>query len=125
MKELINELQSYDGRFSRSQYWLSTIGINIVSRLLIEIADIIPNDTISIILILGIVIPSIYFQICIQIKRAHDLDKSGHFIWLNYIPLVNIYSTVLLAFFKGTNGPNTYGKDPLIETSSEVLYEKE
>lgn len=123
MQELFDELKNYDGRFNRSRYWMYSIGISIVSRILVELVDLIPNDLISLLLMIIVVVPTIYFQVCNQIKRAHDLDKAGSFIWLGIIPIVNLYPTILLAFFKGTDGLNTYGKDPLAQYNAEVDYE--
>jgi hypothetical protein len=39
------------------------------------------------------------------IKRMHDLDKNG---WYLFIPFYNL----ILALTPGTHGPNTYGQDP-------------
>lgn len=44
-------------------------------------------------------------------RRLHDLDKSDWWMLLFCVPLVNILFYIL--FFKGTEGPNQYGEDPL------------
>ncbi|WP_430883286.1 DUF805 domain-containing protein [Fusibacter sp. JL216-2] len=113
MQNLFNELKSFDGRFSRSQYWGYSIGISVFSNVSIRLLDLIQNPILGIVLILAIVIPSAYFSICVQIKRAHDLGKSGHFVWLTLIPIVNLYPGILFGFFKGEGGTNSYGTDPL------------
>lgn len=46
-------------------------------------------------------------------RRLHDLDKSGWWILLLCVPLVNILFYIYILFFKGTEGPNQYGEDPL------------
>ena len=112
MHELFTELKSYDGRFSRSQYWAYTIGIKIVSGILTKIAELIPNTTISLLLLLLIAIPSFYFYICVLIKRSHDHGKSGMFVLLAFVPIVNLYPAIMFMFVKGTGGSNEYGKDP-------------
>lgn len=46
-------------------------------------------------------------------RRLHDLDKSGWWMLLFCVPLVNILFYIYILFFKGTEGPNQYGEDPL------------
>jgi len=66
-------------------------------------------------LIGGIGLTVIYaFQ---TIKRLHDLDRPGSHYWLLLIPFFNIYLTLVLHFKKGTEGPNSYGPDPLVTRS--------
>lgn len=50
----------------------------------------------------------------IAICRLHDLNKSGWWIIIGYIPYVNIIVGLYLLFVKGTNGTNKYGEDPLV-----------
>lgn len=53
--------------------------------------------------------------IMITIRRLHDLDKSGWFILLAFVPIVNIAFLIYIWFFKGTDGYNRYGEDPLAQ----------
>lgn len=46
-------------------------------------------------------------------RRLHDLDKSGWWMLLLCVPLVNILFYIYILFFKGTEGQNQYGEDPL------------
>ncbi len=62
------------------------------------------------------VVLSIYFTVLIfsfQVKRTHDLNKSG---WLTFfmgiIPIVNIFFGLYIAFFKGDATDNKYGPPP-------------
>jgi uncharacterized membrane protein YhaH (DUF805 family) len=61
----------------------------------------------------GIIFAAFLAELCITIRRFHDLDRSGWQWLLSFIPLVNIYIWFLLLFEPGTNGPNRYGEDPL------------
>ncbi|MCP4523932.1 MAG: DUF805 domain-containing protein [Candidatus Gracilibacteria bacterium] len=56
---------------------------------------------------------SIYITITTYIKRLRDLDKSPWMVLLLLVPFVNLYLWILCGFFKGTQGPNQYGPDPL------------
>jgi len=49
--------------------------------------------------------------IAVSVRRMHDQDKSGWFVLLALVPLVNFYYLYLL-FQPGTAGPNRFGPDP-------------
>ncbi|GHU87403.1 hypothetical protein AGMMS49941_10860 [Deferribacterales bacterium] len=47
------------------------------------------------------------------IKRCHDRNRSGWFILLFLVPIVNLWAIIELGFLRGTVGDNKYGCDPL------------
>jgi len=55
----------------------------------------------------------------VTVRRLHDIEKSGWYYWLFYVPFVNIVLFLMLLFQKGTIGTNKYGLSPL-EYSSDV-----
>lgn len=46
-------------------------------------------------------------------KRFHDLDKSGWYTLLAFVPLISLFVMVYLFFWKGTSGANRFGPDRL------------
>ncbi len=49
----------------------------------------------------------------VTIKRWHDLDRSGWWALLGFIPLLGLIGqTVMFSVSKGTRGPNRYGPAP-------------
>ena len=58
-------------------------------------------------------LPFIISGYLLAIRRLHDLNMSGFFCLLNFVPLVNIGLGLYLFFKKGTEGDNDYGSDPL------------
>ena len=109
---------SIDGRINRLQYWLYSL----IPIALILVASFMLVGTISgngnakpigSILFLGAFIISIWISIAIQVKRWHDLDQSGWWSLLGFIPYLNIIVLILLGFIKGTDGVNRFGVDPL------------
>ncbi len=48
-----------------------------------------------------------------MIKRCHDLDKSGHWVWLIIVPFVNIGLFLYLLFAAGSDEPNRFDYDAL------------
>ncbi|HTH98017.1 MAG TPA: DUF805 domain-containing protein [Stellaceae bacterium] len=101
----------FRGRASRSELWwfqlfllLVVFGLGIVSLILgIDPHAVMALAEVALLLpILGL-----------QVRRLHDVNKSGWWLLLLFIPVVG--GIVLLIFYclKGTSGPNRFGDDPL------------
>ena len=56
---------------------------------------------------------ALYPWIAVGIKRCHDRNRTGWFLLIGLIPLVNIWLVVELGFLRGTVGQNRFGPDPL------------
>jgi uncharacterized membrane protein YhaH (DUF805 family) len=115
-------LFSFKGRIPRSTYWLKWSIPIIVISIILDILDPMLGTTYMIdpelnlhfgILSLIFTIVIIYPSTAVAFKRCHDRGRSGWFLLLFLIPIVNLWPTIELAFIKGTNGPNKYGDDPL------------
>lgn len=108
-------LFSAKGRIPRSTYWyfnLSMLGLTLIAIFVDRLCSTYVKNTgygiISGILTLVWVITGI----CVYVKRFHDRGRSGWFILLLLVPIVNIWPVIELAFLKGRSGPNKYGADP-------------
>ena len=58
-------------------------------------------------------LPFLISSYTLMIRRLHDLDLSGYFSLMNFVPLVNLGLMIYLFFAEGTRGANIYGSDPL------------
>ncbi len=104
----------FSGRSRRMEYWMFVV-FGFVAGFIAGFIDGIlgmsgmlgPYGPISLILILGIIVPSI----ACGVRRLHDQDKSGWFMLLGLIPIANIVLLVFM-FLEGTKGDNQYGPDP-------------
>jgi uncharacterized membrane protein YhaH (DUF805 family) len=116
MQPSISEfLFSATGRISRSQYWLKWALPVIVVTIVIEIIVFAALDPSAVSIIIGIYsLLLIYPSVIIYIKRAHDRDRSGWFILLFLVPILNFWPLIELLFLRGTIGPNQYGPDPVV-----------
>ena len=47
------------------------------------------------------------------IARLHDINKSGWYVLLLFIPCVHLAILIYAFFFAGTKGPNRFGDEPL------------
>lgn len=97
-------LLSYEGRLNRAKYW-AAFGVLLVAWGL--------SAMISETLFVVVYLVSLYSSTVIGIKRLHDLNKSGHWLWFTLVPLFNLYVAVLIMFVSGTKGGNRFGEDLL------------
>lgn len=117
----LKSLFSFQGRFSRSQFWLWGVGlpsligvlcIGFIVAAMFLVTD--PDDFMPAFLVMGILyLPLAFIGMACAVKRLHDLDRSGWWYLLTVIPLVNVGFAIWIGAFKGTSGPNQYGNDPL------------
>ena len=55
----------------------------------------------------------LWVLVCNGVKRLHDSDRSGWFLLLNFVPILNIYLFYwLLLICPGSYGPNRFGPAP-------------
>ena len=105
---------SLDGRLNRKPYFFGNLALALISGVFGTIMETSTSTLISILgFIIGIV--AIIGSISLMVKRLHDLDKGGLWVLLAVIPIVNFFFGIYLLFFKGTDGYNQYGEDPLTD----------
>ncbi len=107
-------LFSFEGRIPRSSYWLRfQLPYSVIVVVLIIVDAAIGIGILSVIFSLLALYPSI----AVGVKRCHDRNRSGWFLLVAFIPLVNLWLLIELAFLRGTVGANQYGPDPLGEAA--------
>lgn len=52
-------------------------------------------------------------SIAVGVKRLHDRNYSGWFFLVLFVPLLQLWPIVVMAFLRGTEGDNRFGPDPL------------
>ncbi|MDE7371710.1 MAG: DUF805 domain-containing protein [Desulfovibrio sp.] len=50
-------------------------------------------------------------MLAVSVRRLHDSGRSGWFVLLLFVPLINLFCMALLCL-PGTPGPNRYGPQP-------------
>ena len=69
--------------------------------------------TIQLIILGGTYIVMLWVSLAVQIKRWHDLDKSGWWMLIGFVPVVGpVWSFIETGCIRGTVGSNEYGPDP-------------
>ncbi len=109
----------FDGRSSRAEYWwfqLMYIGLVMVTvvpgLLLMETSGIgLVLVVLGFLVMLGLFIPGL----AVSVRRLHDTDRSGGWIAIGMIPIINYIGSFVLLFFyatEGDRGRNQYGESP-------------
>ena len=98
-------LFSFKARLNRKRFWLYQIGIAAVTA----VPFLIGEGWLT-----GIL--ELWAQAALGVKRAHDRGRSGWFVLVLFIPVVQIWPFIELWFLRGTTGDNQYGSDPLLES---------
>ena len=107
---MFETILTYEGRITRLEYFILFIILTIISFFCAFLPE--PFYLISLSVI-------IVFSLFIEIKRCHDINKSGWYILLFLIPFVNIYWFFCLLLNDGTYGPNKYGEDPKVRVAND------
>ncbi|MEG3110203.1 DUF805 domain-containing protein [Pantoea sp. T14] len=118
MNEYLSALKQYgviQGRCRRKTYWLFVL-VNILVSVVLTVLDTVlgfniwlDEGLLSTLYSLAILIPSI----TVSIRRLHDLDRSGWWLLLILLPFIGTLLLLIYFCFKGSEGPNRFGDDPL------------
>ena len=114
VKEFFTKYVEFSGRTSRKTYWLTILGLFILSFLIGFVGGIIgfaigaDNNTtsfvISAICALAIILPSI----AMDIRRMHDINKSGWWILISLVPIVGGIIFLVFTLLPSVNEGNKY-----------------
>ncbi|MCG7530490.1 DUF805 domain-containing protein [Psychrobium sp. MM17-31] len=115
-------LFSWQGRISRSVYWLlGGITLNgFIVLLRYAMAWRVPENNMAYEIFSGVFFMAVaailaWINIMISIKRFHDCNKTGWCVLALMIPIIGpLFGLIYLGFFKGTSGKNDFGEDPIL-----------
>lgn len=105
----------FSGRSRRKEYWYFTL-FNLLITMALAVADTLTGTfsaatgmgLLGGIYTLGVVLPSI----AVLIRRLHDTDRSGWWIWIGLIPLVGTIVLLVFLVSDGTPETNRFGPSP-------------
>jgi uncharacterized membrane protein YhaH (DUF805 family) len=99
----------FSGRAVRSEYWYWVL-FTVLGGIVAGIIDVVLSiSVISGLFGLATILPSI----AVQVRRLHDLDRTGWWIFLAVIPLIGWIILIIWYCSRGTAGPNRFGPDAL------------
>jgi uncharacterized membrane protein YhaH (DUF805 family) len=100
---------NFSGRSCRSEYWFWVLFVLIADVVAIAIDAAIGMQIVSSLFGLAVLLPGL----AVTVRRLHDLDRTGWWIFLGLIPLVGAIILIIWFCSKGTDGQNRFGADPL------------
>jgi uncharacterized membrane protein YhaH (DUF805 family) len=112
---VLKRYAEFNGRSRRKEYWMFTL-YNIVIFLVLYIAGFVTLERTGISMVffglafiyaLAILVPNL----AVSVRRLHDIDKSGWWILLAFVPVVSLALIVLMCL-EGTPGDNRFGPNP-------------
>jgi uncharacterized membrane protein YhaH (DUF805 family) len=107
--EALSKYAEFSGRARRQEYWLFQL-LTVILITVAAVLDTVLDTGNMILLILGLALfpPGL----AVQVRRLHDLDRTGSWVVLAFVPYLGLL-LVVFYMLKGTEGPNRFGPDPL------------
>jgi uncharacterized membrane protein YhaH (DUF805 family) len=134
----LHTFTGFDGRIPRKSFWLAYLVLMIATWILYFIllsvfgvnmmamdpaaspeaqATQAAETMSSLALPMGILILlTLWPALAVYTKRWHDRNKSGWWSLIMFIPIIGaIWMLIELGFLRGTEGPNRFGTDPIVD----------
>lgn len=109
-KPVFSDLLTPHGRRNRKSYLLIVLALA-ATQLVASTLSGTGSEFLAIlgfVVLLALIVPT--FLVAAQ--RLHDLDRTGWWVLLGFVPIVNIILGLYLLMAPGTPGPNSFGPDP-------------
>jgi uncharacterized membrane protein YhaH (DUF805 family)/phage shock protein A len=112
--QVIEKYAVFSGRSGRQEYWWFVLANYLVAVVL----SIAVTSLYSVTAINLSIISFLYFlvlmcpSLAVSIRRLHDIDRSGWWVLLGFIPILGSLALIVLHCLPGTAGENQYGPLP-------------
>jgi uncharacterized membrane protein YhaH (DUF805 family) len=120
-KVVFENFANFSGRARRSEYWWFTLANLLIILILAIFAGVffameLEPVGIGFFVIMGLYLLATFIpNIAVIVRRMHDIDKSGWYYFVSWIPYVGGIWFLVLTCTNGTAGRNNYGLDPKME----------
>ena len=95
----------FSGRAGRPEFWYWNLFLLLAQIVLVVLDFMTGIGVLTAIFALATLVPNI----AVQVRRLHDIDRSGWFVLVALIPLVGIIILIVWWCREGTLGPNRFG----------------
>ena len=113
--QVLKNYAKFTGRARRKEYWMFLLFSIIISVVLTVIDGVVGTGGIlGLVYSLAVLIPSI----AVAVRRMHDIDKSGWWLLIAFVPLIGIIVVIVFACMAGTPGDNRFGPPPAEEPAA-------
>lgn len=121
VQSVLGKYATFRGRASRSEYWWFILAFFLLALLvsIVEGAVLAPmlgfeafdpaaGNPMSMIVSLALFLPTL----AVAIRRLHDIDRSGWWYLIGFVPLIGVLVLIYWYVQPGTGGDNDYGPPP-------------
>ncbi|WP_232667461.1 DUF805 domain-containing protein [Pseudonocardia sp. TRM90224] len=119
--KVLKQYADFRGRARRTEYWMFTLVTVLVAVVLSvldhalfgavtfgSVGEITGLGWLYVIYMVATLIPSL----AVSVRRLHDIDRSGWWVLIGFVPLVGFIVQLVFAVTEGTRGANRFGPDP-------------
>ena len=117
---MLEKIYTTEGRLNRLAYLKYIIALScasVILNIIISSAAVLltgdAESKIAYIISFIFSLPLTIGSFMVATRRLHDLNRSGWLLLAVIIPFLNIVLGIYMLCFKGTDGANKYGADPL------------
>ncbi|WP_159017062.1 DUF805 domain-containing protein [Cognatiluteimonas profundi] len=114
---------NFEGRARRKEYWMFVL-VNLIVSFGLSMVDGIVGlksasgiGTLGAIYSLAVLVPSI----AVGARRLHDLDKSGWWQLIAFVPIIGWIVLIVWAASAGQAGSNRFGPDPKLDGGAPAM----
>jgi uncharacterized membrane protein YhaH (DUF805 family) len=100
-----NHYLDFKGRATRKEYWMYVLWYFIIGVLGVIVGHFIHFDFFGTLFFLGVILPTL----AIQVRRLHDVGKSGWWIFIGMIPIIGGLWLLFLLVQPSVNPPPAIG----------------
>lgn len=114
--KVLKQYADFNGRARRTEYWMYLL-FNLIFAVIAAVLDNIlglkftpeiPYGYLYLLYALVTFLPGL----AVSVRRLHDVDKSGWFLFISLIPIIGGIWLLVLYATEGTQSRNKYGDDP-------------
>ena len=110
VKTVLNNYANFNDRSGKGEFWWWTLAYFIGYAVLVFVGGVLNLGTILAgVFGLALLVPNI----AVSVRRFHDIGKSGWWVLIFLIPLINIIAVIYFFVIVDSDGPNQYGEGPL------------
>ncbi|WP_175970069.1 DUF805 domain-containing protein [Burkholderia sp. BCC0322] len=109
-------LFSFQGRIGRLPWWIYALASTVLSAIFDAGSRGAPEEDLPVLampVLVAIAVIAVWSSIAVGVKRLHDIDKSGWWMLLLFVPIVGALALfVMNGFIAGTPHANRFGEPP-------------
>ena len=104
---------NFSGRAPRSEYWFFVLFVVIAAAIAVALDSALFPTVLFSPLYSIVSVVTILPWIAVTARRLHDIDRSGWWQLISFVPLIGAIVLLVWLVKRGTPGPNRFGPDPL------------